>query len=231
MTKQKISVLFSKPAVLLLLLMVVAIGYGQTPTATLSGVVRTMQGEVIKEAIVTLKSNATGKARQITTDKEGRYIFPLLEPGSYEIKVQADGFKLLIQKNLILNVGGATVKDVQMEVGGISEQVTIDVMNPLTEPNKTDVSRIVQEAEIQGLPNIGRNFVDFVKLSSGVALGREQIYGGPFKEPDSGIGPVAARDAVAGGGQRVSRAQFNLPGRIRASPGRLRQHHHPFGRQ
>jgi outer membrane receptor protein involved in Fe transport len=192
MTKQKISVLFSKPAVLLLLLLAVAIGYGQTPTATLSGVVRTMQGEVVKEAIVTLKNNATGKARQATTDKEGRYIFPLLEPGSYEIKVQADGFKLLIQKNLILNVGGTTVKDVQMEVGGISEQVNIDVMNPLTEPNKTDVSRVVAEAEIQGLPNIGRNFVDFVKLSSGVALGREQIYGGPFKEPDSGIGSVAA---------------------------------------
>src|SRR5262245_8442865 len=155
MTNQKISVLFSKSAALLLLLMAVPIGYGQTPTATLSGVVRTMQGEIIKEAIVTLKNNATGKTRQATTDKEGRYIFPLLEPGSYEIKVQADGFKLMIQKNLILNVGGTSVKDVQMEVGGISEQVNIEVMNPLTEPNKTDVSRMVEEAEIQGLPNIG----------------------------------------------------------------------------
>jgi carboxypeptidase family protein/TonB-dependent receptor-like protein len=192
MTKQKISVLFSKPVVLLLLLLVVAGGYGQTPTATLSGVVRTMQGEVIKEAIVTLKNNATGKARQVKTDKEGRYIFALLEPGSYEIKVQADGFKLLIQRNLILNVGGTTVRDVQMEVGGISEQVDIDVMNPLTEPDKVDVSRVVAESEIQGLPNIGRNFVDFVKLSSGVSLGREAILGGPFKEPDVGVGAVAA---------------------------------------
>jgi hypothetical protein len=99
---------------------------------------------------------------------------------------------LLIQNNLILNVGGATVRDVQMEVGGISEQVNIDVKNPLTEPNKVDLSRVVVESEIQGLPNIGRNFVDFVKLSSGVALGREAIYGGPFKEPDVGVGAVAA---------------------------------------
>src|SRR5215813_13637807 len=136
MTKQKISVLSPKSVVLLLLLLVVSSGYGQTPTATLSGVVRTMQGEVIKEAIVTLINNATGKARQVTTDKEGRYIFSLLEPGSYEIKVQADGFKLLIQKNLLLNVGGTTVRDVQMEVGGISDQVTIEVQNQLTEPSK-----------------------------------------------------------------------------------------------
>jgi TonB dependent receptor len=42
------------------------------------------------------------------------------------------------------------------------------------------------------LPNIGRNFVDFVKLSSGVAVGREAIYGGVFKEPDVGVGAVAA---------------------------------------
>ena len=192
MTKQKISVLFPKSAVmLLLLLMAGVISYGQTPTATLSGVVRTGQGEIIKDATVTVKSNATGKARQAKTDGDGRYIFSLLEPGSYELQVQANGFKALIQKNLILNVGGAAVRDVQMEVGGISEQVTVDVQNPMTERNKTDVSRLVSEDEIQGLPNIGRNFVDFVKLSSGVALGREQIYGGPFKEPDSGIGPVA----------------------------------------
>src|SRR5215475_8415644 len=192
MTKQKISVLSPKSFVLLLVLMAVAIGYGQTPTATLSGVVRTMQGEVIKEAIVSLKNNATGKTRQVKTDKEGRYICSLLEPGSYEIKVQADGFKLLIQRNLILNVGGTTVRDVQMEVGVISDKVDIDVMNPLTEPDKVDVSRVVAEGEIQGLPNIGRNFVDFVKLSSGVSLGREAILGGPFKEPDVGVGAVAA---------------------------------------
>jgi hypothetical protein len=192
MTKQKINVLFSKSPILFLLLMAVAIGYGQTPTATLSGVVRTVQSEAIKKATVTVKSDATGKSRQVTTDGDGRYIITLLEPGSYELQVRADGFKLLIQKNLVLNVGGTSVRDVQMEIGGISEQVNIDVKNPMTETDKVDISRVVGEAEIQGLPNIGRNFVDFVKLSSGVALGREQIYGGPFKEPDSGIGPVAA---------------------------------------
>src|SRR5215471_7195476 len=109
MTKQKISVLFTKSAALLLLLMAAtAISYGQTPTATLSGVVRTVQSEVLKDATVTVTNNATGKARQVRTDKDGRYIFTLLEPGSYDLQVQASGFKALIQKNLTLNVGGAT---------------------------------------------------------------------------------------------------------------------------
>src|SRR5215471_19833155 len=199
MTKQKIKVLFSKSPILLLLLLVVSSGYGQTPTATLSGVVRTVQSEAIKKATITVKNEATGKSRQVTTDMDGRYIITLLEPGSYELQVRADGFKLLIQKNLVLNVGGTSVRDVQMEIGGISEQVNIDVKNPMTETDKVDISRVVGEAEIQGLPNIGRNFVDFVKLSSGVALGREGIYGGPFKEPDVGVGAVSApRLAFAG---------------------------------
>jgi Carboxypeptidase regulatory-like domain/TonB dependent receptor len=191
MTMQKTSVLFSKPVVLLLLLMAVVIGYGQTPTATLSGVVRNEQGEVVKEATVSVKNNATGKARQVTTDSDGRYVFTFLEPGSYELEVQAAGFKLLMQSNLTLNVGGTTVRDVKMEVGGISERLSVEVRDPLMEPNKVDMSRVVAEDEIQGLPNIGRNFVDFVKLSSGVAVGREAIYGGVFKEPDVGVGAVA----------------------------------------
>jgi carboxypeptidase family protein/TonB-dependent receptor-like protein len=199
MTNQKIRVLFSQSPLLLLLLMAVAIGYGQTPTATVSGVVSNGQGAVIKDAAVTIKNNATGKMRQTTSDSQGRYTFSVLDPGGYELKVQADGFKLLIQKNLILNVGATAVRDVLLEVGGISEQVNIDVVNPLTEPNQVDVSRVVVENEIQELPNIGRNFVDFVKLSSGVSLGREGIYGGPFKEPDVGVGAVAApRLAFAG---------------------------------
>ncbi|MBO0861199.1 MAG: TonB-dependent receptor, partial [Chloracidobacterium sp.] len=200
MTKQKISILFPKSAVLLLLLlMAAAISYGQTPTATLSGVVRTTQSEVLKDATVTVKNNATGKARQVKTDSEGRYIFALLDPGSYELQVQADGFKALIQKNLILNVGGETVRNAQMVVGGITDQVTIDVQNPVTEPNKTDLSRVVAENEIEGLPNIGRNFVDFVKLSSGVTMGRENITAGVFKEPDIGVGSVGAPRLSFGG--------------------------------
>src|SRR5262245_3919690 len=183
MTMQKISLHFSKSAVLLLLLMAGVIGYGQTPTATLSGVVRNDQGEAIKEATVTVKNSATGKARQVATDNNGRYTFANLEPGSYEMQVQATGFKITIQRNLILFVGGTTARDVQMEVGGISDKVDIEIQNPLTERNKVDMSRVVAENEIKGLPNIGRNFVDFVKLSSMIALGREGIYGGPFKEP------------------------------------------------
>ena len=58
---------------------------------------------------------------------------------------------------------------------------------------------MIGRQEIESLPNIGRNFVDFVKLSSGVSLGRENVGGGPFKEPDVGVGAVARRDCRSAG--------------------------------
>ncbi|MBO0719711.1 MAG: TonB-dependent receptor, partial [Blastocatellia bacterium] len=96
-------------------------------------------------------------------------------------------------------VGGTTVRDVQMEVGGISDKMDIDVKNPYMETNKVDMSRIVDEDEIQKLPNIGRNFVDFVKLASPVTMGRENITAGVFKEPDIGVGSVAVPRLSFGG--------------------------------
>jgi hypothetical protein len=82
--------------------------------------------------------------------------------------------------------------------------VTVSAGEVLVETTKTDLSRVVSEREIESLPNIGRNFVDFVKLSSGVALGRENIGGGPFKEPDTGVGASAAPRLSFGGQQELN---------------------------
>jgi Carboxypeptidase regulatory-like domain/TonB dependent receptor len=175
-----------------LLLLAAAVIYAQTPTATLSGVVRDEQKGGIPAVIVKVSNIATGKTRTISTDTAGRYSFTNLEPGSYELRVEASGYKVTLQSGLTLSVGGALVADATMSVGELSEQVTIEAREPLIEPNRAGLSRVIETSEIESLPNIGRNFVDFVKLSSGVALGRENILGGVFKEPDVGVGAVAA---------------------------------------
>src|SRR5499426_3572891 len=178
--------------------------YAQTPTATLSGVVRDERKGGIPRATVKVIHSATGKTRTISTDTAGRYSFTNLEPGSYELRVEASGYKVTIQSGLTLNVGGALVADATMSVGPISEQVTIEAREPLIEPNRAGVSRVIETREIESLPNIGRNFVDFVKLSSGVTLGRENITSGVFKEPDVGVGAVAAPRLSFGGQLELS---------------------------
>src|SRR5215813_6289488 len=186
-------------SVLTLLLLAAGGICAQTPTATLSGVVRDERKGGIPRATVKVTHIATGKTRTISTDTAGRYSFTNLEPGSYELRVEASGYKVTIQSGLTLTVGGALVADATMSVGPISEQLTIEAREPLIEPNRAGQSRVIETREIESLPNIGRNFVDFVKLSSGVALGREAIYGGVFKEPDVGVGAVAAPRLSFGG--------------------------------
>jgi hypothetical protein len=181
------------------LLFTASVSFAQTPTAALSGVVRDEQGGVITRATVSVRNSDTGKARSATTDDEGRYGFINLEPGGYELRVEASGYKTSIRSGLILSVGGAATSDVAMSVGAVTETVSVEAEAQLIEPSKVEVSRVIRRQEIESLPNIGRNFVDFVKLSSGVSLGRENVGGGPFKEPDVGVGAVAAPRLSFGG--------------------------------
>jgi outer membrane receptor protein involved in Fe transport len=185
--------------VALLMLTLASAAEGQTSTGSLAGTVRDVSGGLVPGAVVTAKNAATGIARSATTDAEGRYRIPNLEPGDYEVRATLTGFRTAVRSGVVVTVGGATDADVEMSVGQIAEEVNVRTETPLIEPTKVDLSRVVTAREIESLPIAGRNFVDFVKLSSGVALGRENVGGGAFKEPDVGVGAAAAPRLSFGG--------------------------------
>jgi hypothetical protein len=172
----------------------------QTATATLSGVIIDQGGGLVPGVTVTVRNPATGAARTVTTDDRGRYTISNLEPGAYELRAELQGFRTAVRDGIVLTVGGSTAMEVQLTVGQVAEQVTVTGQQPLIETTATDRSRVVGTVEIESLPNIGRNFVDFVKLASGVAPGRENVGGGAFKEPDTGVG-IAAAPRLSFGGQ------------------------------
>ncbi|HEY6549472.1 MAG TPA: carboxypeptidase-like regulatory domain-containing protein, partial [Vicinamibacteria bacterium] len=177
-----------------------SVALAQTATGTLSGMVRDESGGALESVSVTLRNVATGATRRATTDAAGLYVLANVEPGDYDLRVELLGFKTVVRTGVLVTVGGFATSDVQMSVGQVAEEVTVVALEPLVETSKTELSRVVLDEEIENLPNIGRNFVDFVKLSSGVALGRENISGGAFKEPDTGVG-VAAAPRLSFGGQ------------------------------
>ncbi|HKX29211.1 MAG TPA: TonB-dependent receptor, partial [Blastocatellia bacterium] len=176
---------------------------GQTTTATLSGVIRDTSGAVIPETKIVVKNTNTGATRETTTDGEGRYNLVNLGPGQYEVRAERTGFKTA-QSNVILTIGGAMILDLTVQIGNVSEVVEVKQEEPLIEPTKAELSRVVNEQSIESLPIIGRNFVDFAKLSSGVAPGRENVGGGAFKEPDTGVGSAAAPRLTFGGQSELS---------------------------
>ncbi|HLG55238.1 MAG TPA: TonB-dependent receptor [Vicinamibacterales bacterium] len=171
----------------------------QIATATLAGVIRDETGGALPGVTVTVRSAATGAVRTATTDSSGRYRIAALEPGEYGVRAELANFRPVVRTGVILTVGGTTDVEIAMSVGAITEQVTVVTQAPLIEPSAAAMSRVVSTVEIESLPISGRNFVDFVKLSSGVAVGRENIGGGAFKEPDVGVGSAAAPRLSFGG--------------------------------
>ena len=171
----------------------------QTTTATLSGVVHDPTGAVLPQVKITLKNSARGTTRSTVTDNEGRYNLSNVEPGTYELRAERSGFSTDVRNGVVLTVGGSSQADLTLRIGPTTEVITVTDEAPLIETSKAEVSSVISERAIQSLPNIGRNFVDFVKLSSGVAPGRENTGGGAFKEPDAGVGSSAAPRLTFGG--------------------------------
>jgi hypothetical protein len=186
-------------ALILSMLFSIGAASAQTATGTISGSVRDSTGAVIPGVAVTSRNIATGASRTVVTDEQGRYRIANVEPGEYELRAALAGFRTAVRSSLMVTVGGTTDTELELTVGNVAEEVTVQIEAPMIETRRVDLSRVVSTREIESLPISGRNFVDFVKLSSGVALGRENVGGGAFKEPDVGVGSAAAPRLSFGG--------------------------------
>src|SRR5437868_3396473 len=80
-------------------------GQGEAVNARLSGTVLDLNGGVVPEAKLTLSNVETGFTRQFTTTDTGQYSFPLIPPGTYQLKVEKTGFNTYVQSNIVLTVG------------------------------------------------------------------------------------------------------------------------------
>jgi hypothetical protein len=187
-----------------LLVLFAATAFSQTPTATLSGAIRDASGAVVPGAQISVTSTEFGTRRTTLSDETGRYILTNLPPGRYDVRAELMGFRTAVQNGVGLTVGGTTSVDLTLQVGAVTEVVEVRHDEPLVETTRAEVSRVVTARDIESLPIIGRNFVDFVKLSTSVAPGRENVGGGAFKEPDSGVGVAAAPRLTFGGQSELS---------------------------
>jgi Carboxypeptidase regulatory-like domain len=182
----------------LLMLIVTATTHAQTAKSTLTGVVSDSNRSPVAGATVLVTATATGVSRTITTDKAGNYLMSNLDPGEYLVRVTADNFPARVIDAVVLSVGGTTILGVTMTAEA-QRDWTVTYHEPLIDNVTGDRSRIVPRVEIDSLPNRGRNFVDFVRLTGFAVQGRENVGGGPFKEPDTGVGASAVPRLSFGG--------------------------------
>ena len=139
----------------------------QVSTAEVAGVVSDVTGAVVANAKVTLTNKATGISRDTTTDQLGNYIFTLIQPGDYNLSVEAPGFKKVVQSDINLQVGQRARIDLAMQVGQVSETVEVAATAPLLESQSSSLGNVIGEKFVSELPLNGRNFVQLAILYPG----------------------------------------------------------------
>lgn len=136
--------------------------------ASISGRVTDPQGAAVEGATVTTRHLETGVTASATTDVGGRFRFPYLRVGPYELAVSQPGFAPSTRR-LTLALGGAYEIPFELAVEGVEASVTVSAEAPVLESARSQIASTVPEQEIRHLPLNGRNFLDIALLAPGVA--------------------------------------------------------------
>jgi hypothetical protein len=142
----------------------------QATTGVIEGTVVDESGAPIPAATVTFKNTATNFERVVSTDADGRFRGLLLPLGPYRVTVAMSGFATLVREGLNLSVGQAVNLSLILKVSSVEEQVVVTAEAPLVETSRAEGADRIDDAAIRGLPNNGRNFLDFTKLTPGVSI-------------------------------------------------------------
>ncbi len=157
-------------SVALFLLTAMTLGWAQSLAGgAIEGTVTDASGAVVPGARVTVLNTANGAQQETTTSSDGLFQFPLLAAGTYDLTVSKNGFSSVQQRSVHLSVGGKLNLPISLSVTSKGETVTVTSEVPVIETTRTQVSSNVNERSIRELPVNGRNFIDFVLLTPGVA--------------------------------------------------------------
>ncbi|MGH9854581.1 MAG: carboxypeptidase regulatory-like domain-containing protein, partial [Blastocatellia bacterium] len=155
-----------------LLLSFPALALAQTAnTGALTGVVTDSAGAVVVDAQVKVSNEATGETRTMSSQSNGSYAFPLLLPGAYRLEISKTGFKAAVKTELQVNVTETARFNVQLEPGGVQEQVVIAADAQLLQTESSALGRVTDRTLVSNLPLVTRNYTQIVALSPGIAAG------------------------------------------------------------
>src|SRR5437762_13150459 len=156
------------PASLFAMLVATA-AFAQTPTGTILGTVKDAQGGVIPGATVTATSLGTQFSRSVVTDQAGEYALRLLPVGNYKVEVTIPGFKNFSQTGIVLEVGRNARVDATIELGTVSETVSVVGDSPLVDTASSSLARTVGQNEVLNLPLVNRDLYSLLNLTGGVS--------------------------------------------------------------
>jgi carboxypeptidase family protein len=164
--------------------------------ASVSGRVSDASGAVIEGAQVTARQTDTNLTSSANSDREGRFRFPYLRVGRYEITIHHQGFTDLT-RSLTLTVGSAFELPVSLAVASTETNITVRGDMAVLEAARSQIAGTVSQAEVRALPLNGRNFLDLALLVPGVSptnTASNQLFAETSAVPGQGISVGSQRN-------------------------------------
>lgn len=153
----------------ILLALLLALGttslMAQTTTSTLEGQVVDQGGNIIPGASLIVTNTQTGLARTVESDGSGHFVVRGLQPSTYHVEAQAEGF-YAAPVETVLNVGRTTSLEVQMSLEEV-DVLVVTADRPTLNTTESEVSTVVELDQIEQLPLINRDFTDLASLAPG----------------------------------------------------------------
>jgi len=137
-------------------------------SAAISGTVRDASAATVSMAAVTAENVETGAERATMTDPSGFYELLALPVGQYEVRVTKDGFREVLHGGIHLAVGQQAVVDFDLQVGPVTQQLTVTPEAPPVANTTADISGLVGELQVKDLPLNGRSYDELMTLNPGV---------------------------------------------------------------
>src|SRR5580700_3249529 len=191
--------------------------------AELSGLISDPTGLAVPGARVVVQSADTGATRAVSSNQRGEYSVPALPPGPHNITVEANGFKIVHQNGVVVEVDQRARLDFALTIGSSTESITVQGNAPLLNASDASVSTVIGNRFVENLPLNGRSFSSLIDLTPGVVLTPANFYDqGQFsvngQHPDANyftvdgvsanLGSSAINLAQSGAGQLPATSAF-----------------------
>jgi hypothetical protein len=162
--------------------------HAQSSTAgNITGTVRDPQGAAVPKIEVTITDEKTGTSRTVTTNEDGFFNAPSLPAGRYTLAASPSGFKKTIATGVELHVSENKTVNLDLQVGQVTETVTITSETELVETRSGEVSSLVSQKQVTELPLNGRNYAQLALMVPGVSPVTQAGAGGSFAARGTGL--------------------------------------------
>jgi hypothetical protein len=142
--------------------------WGQSTLGGIRGTVTDPSGAPIPNVKVTLTNAGTGEPRSTLTNGSGSYDFSAVVPSTYTVSAEASSFKKYDRENIVLGTQQFLTVDLSLEVGAVSESVTVTEAVPLVDASNASQGQVLDNQKLVDLPNLGRNPFMMSRLAANV---------------------------------------------------------------